>query len=716
MAGLDVLITIAPAIAKAIYKSIARDPFVAELSDDLYAEIASRGLEYIRLRKSAREVESLADEMAAGLLSLFQREGAPLSRKERIAVLLTLYESLCRDDIDDQLLEEHAFDARRLETYLEERMQRTLRTLSEREIHTFRLLLRETCRRIIRVDTQLRFFKGCPVLLTAEGQEWMLGQIANDALLPDPESERHTTLYLRGLIEHLDRIGSFGLGEESSRKPHRTMNSVFVPPRVSLPTSTLDIGRRGGAHNGIGGESEGKSIQVEQALEHAWRVVVTGSGGSGKTTLLQWLAIRVARRDLPPSLRRLNETIPFFVRLRSFSESGLSSPDHFPRALAEVAGEAMSEHGVRKHLESGRALLLIDGIDEIPPQRRTLLLEKLRSLVSMFPLTHFIISSRPAALLPENWPEWDIWAADAEFRTMEIRPLDEAQIHAMVECWHGAMESMLDDPAERPAARQLGASLSDLIRSRPRLRHLASTPLQCAMLCAVHREQRDRLPSDRADLYEACTLFLLDRHDIEQQRLAVIDTGEITIAVKLLLLEYFAGWLMRGGMSEATIMQTDKRFTELLKGMPLTRAINGSTIRISLAESGALLRESVPGRIEFVHRTFQEYLTARIAAKEEKIDPLLENAQDDQWWETIVFTAALLDVDKRNLLLGKIIERAKPPRRLFRRPEPSEYDRRLMAVAAACLESGIEIDPALREVINAATSTLHTPPALAPAL
>ena len=46
---------------------------------------------------------------------------------------------------------------------------------------------------------------------------------------------------------------------------------------------------------------------------------------------------------------------------------------------------------------------------------------------------------------------------------------------------------------------------------------LATTPLLCAMLCALHRERGRQLPYDRIELYEAGCEMLLERRDMERQ-------------------------------------------------------------------------------------------------------------------------------------------------------------------------------------------------------
>ena len=58
-------------------------------------------------------------------------------------------------------------------------------------------------------------------------------------------------------------------------------------------------------------------------------------------------------------------------------------------------------------------------------------------------------------------------------------------------------------------------------------------------------------------------------------------------------------------------------------------------------ERSGLLREPAAGRVDFVHRTFQEYLAAKAAVDNDEIGLLVTNAHDDQWREVVVMAAGM---------------------------------------------------------------------------
>jgi hypothetical protein len=73
-------------------------------------------------------------------------------------------------------------------------------------------------------------------------------------------------------------------------------------------------------------------------------------------------------------------------------------------------------------------------------------------------------------------------------------------------------------------------------------------------------------------------------------------------------------------------------------------------------ERAELLREPLVGKIEFVHRTFQEYLTACELIKEDPIEELFPRLADAHWREVIVLAAGLAKRQDRERLLKAITD------------------------------------------------------------
>jgi hypothetical protein len=91
-----------------------------------------------------------------------------------------------------------------------------------------------------------------------------------------------------------------------------------------------------------------------------------------------------------------------------------------------------------------------------------------------------------------------------------------------------------------------------------------------------------------------------------------------------------------------------------------------------------VIRESVLGRVDFVHRTFQEYLAAKEAVEDQTAETLIARAHLDQWRETLVMAVGHATPERRAALLSGVLDRADA--------EP-RHRRWLRLLAASCLEA-----------------------------
>jgi hypothetical protein len=103
-----------------------------------------------------------------------------------------------------------------------------------------------------------------------------------------------------------------------------------------------------------------------------------------------------------------------------------------------------------------------------------------------------------------------------------------------------------------------------------------------------------------------------------------------------------------------------------------------------LVERSGMLREPAVGRIDFVHRTFQEYLAAREAAEQDMGGMLAGQAHLDAWRETIVMAAGHGNSRMRRELIEGLLARA---------DQEPRHRRALVLLATACLETMPSLDP-----------------------
>lgn len=493
--------------------------------------------------------------------------------------------------------------------------------------------------------------------------------------------------YADFVAEAHSRLELFGVTLGGRRRAEWSLDAAYISLAVD------DECAHEPHREGLGGPGTTRtSVKVEQALAGCDRLVLRGPAGSGKSTLVQWLALNAARQSFGPDLADLNRCVPFVLRLRSFNTpGGLPMPEDFLTAASVPLRAPQS--WVEDLLNSGRALVLVDGVDEVPPRLRSRTEQWMKSLITAFPQARYVVTTRPSAV-PEDW------LAAQDFTVHTLLPMERDDIRAFIRQWHDAVRREYVADPEHGSLERYEASLNLAVTTRRDLGRLATNPLTCALLCALNRDRRMHLPRARKELYDAALDMLLVRRDTEREIVSV-EGVSLSRDEQTVLLERLAYWMIRNGQAEAARDEAVAMLDEWLAAMPQVREQGDADQVFShlLIRSG-LLREPVPGYVDFVHRTFQDYLGAKAAVEARDFGVLVRNAHDDQWDDVVRMAVGHARIDERARLLRQLLRRAdKTPR----------YRQRLVLLATASLEHAPELDPAVRQEVQDRAAELVPP-------
>lgn len=512
--------------------------------------------------------------------------------------------------------------------------------------------------------------------------------------------------YKRQLLRQLDWLELFGI-ELSASSRRYALSVAYVSLDVNRPGSIADEEWLSSANSstsllGLDGDSDDgnraddaeerqAALRVETALAQGDRFLLRGEAGSGKTTLLRWLAVRAARSDFTGELSRWNGKMPFVIELRRFVGKELPGPEEFLSTVAKPMLARKPASWATDRLGDGDCLVLVDGLDELPADEREAARAWLRDLVAVFPAATYVVTSRPGAV--NNG-----WLIDIDFVDNELQQMTPEDTEAFIEKWHAAVQLGLSTPEELDELADYERSLKRVVRRTPALRNLATTPLLCAMLCGLNRDRRKQLPQDRLGLYRVALESLLERRDMERG-VAADSVATFGLDEKLLLLQDLAHWLLVNGMTSCDTEQALARFESKLTNMPRMSADGQSVLRHMLVRSG-VLRQPIEGRIDFVHRTFLEYLAALETVNQDSMGMLVQHAHLDQWREVVVLAAGRASTTQRERLISEMLSRA----------DGESADRHVIQLLAiACLETSPELSGALQARLNTLLEQLVPP-------
>ncbi|MFH8619837.1 NACHT domain-containing protein [Streptomyces sp. NPDC017979] len=498
----------------------------------------------------------------------------------------------------------------------------------------------------------------------------------------DPADAVFEERYAQAIKAQYGKTEIFGIDELGVSESSWDLDTAYL----SLEATALrdvDAGRDqplGGARYQPFPPRDTHPRRVEELLGRSERTLLRGEAGAGKTTLVWWLAAHAACDTLPPELDRLGGLVPLVVPLRSVRAAGAGFPT--PDRLAHAAGLPVGpapDGWAERVLDSGRALLLVDGLDELPQSERGRARSWLTGLLARFPGTHCLATVRPGAVETS-------WLTGEGFADLLLLPMSDTDIAVFVAAWHRAARK--GHPAAECA--RLDGLEQRLLREfdgNRVLRDLARTPLLCAVICALHRKRHGRLPHTRWELYRATLDMLLGKRDHERG----IDAPEgLTIGVEehKLLLQHIAVWLVRCGQTQFTPDDAVRQIERATAYMPQVRD-QGSARQIlaHLVNRSGLLQQRTVDTIQFIHRTFQDYLAAKELAENNSIGELVNRAEDEQWRDVILLSVGHLDRRVSRLIDG-LIEKAATL--------PDPQNRPLLILAGHCASQAVFLAPETR--------------------
>ncbi|WP_345675639.1 NACHT domain-containing protein [Yinghuangia aomiensis] len=435
-----------------------------------------------------------------------------------------------------------------------------------------------------------------------------------------------------------------------------------------------------------------RPLRIEDLLRGQRRMLVTGEAGSGKTTLLRRVALWAARDGFPEALADWEGAVPFFLVLRHFFfETNGPEPERFLDQIGTMLRAELPPGWIRGLMDEGRAVLLVDGVDELTAAERDVFWGVwLPELLGEYPRVRMIVASRPAALSGGRH-------GHAGLPEAALQPMGPADQRAFIAHWHRAVAKERPDRAVDLANRRHDL-LNRLLLDRD-LRRLAANPLLCALICTLHHEQRLTLPNDRIRLYDdAIAMLLASRDEVRGvPASAEVRFGE---AQRKALLGELAYWMTRNGYAEVTFEEAVERVAHYARPFGGT-ADPDDLVRMLLLRSGILCEPGV-GRVDFVHPTFQRFLAAKQALAHRDLGQIVNRAgEDDQWHEMFVMAVRLALEHDRNRLVHGLLARA---------TQGTSVRADLVLLAAEAVGDASDVDPALRvEVARIAAQLL--PPA-----
>jgi predicted NACHT family NTPase len=375
------------------------------------------------------------------------------------------------------------------------------------------------------------------------------------------------------------------------------------------------------------------------AIRKYQRLIILGKPGAGKTTFLKYLAIQCNQGKFETG------RLPIFVTLKDFAEASdapslLTYIGHQgferPSLLPDSDFEKQLKTELYRVMHEGRALILLDGLDEVRQDDCHRVLKEIRDASEQFRDSHFVMTCRIAA--------WEY--TFEQFTEVEVADFDPNQIESFAAKWF----------ENKPISPRY---FIQCLEKNSRIHQLAVSPLLLTLLCLAF-EEAGNCPDNRSELYKEGIDALLKKWDAKRgiQRdqvykgLSLQRKSELLESIALTTFEQ-KDYFFKRPLVEQLI-------TDYIRKLPNADADtllpDSAAILQSIEAQHGLLIERAKGIYSFSHLTFHEYFAARQLVfntpnRASTLETFVHSSITDKRWREIFLLMAEMLPDASLLLI-----------------------------------------------------------------
>jgi HEAT repeat protein len=488
--------------------------------------------------------------------------------------------------------------------------------------------------------------------------------------------------YLAALVKSCDDIKFVGI-DAAVREVDRSANllDIFVVPNVFAEVDRSNDREREKLtrlaedddllleqRQRLAIDRSAAPMLADRLLHGQQRLVLLGDPGSGKTTLMRYLAVKLAQghhADL--GLTNHDDWLPMLIYMRDWAKNPERS---LFEQLADFAKSTLHVDlptGFFQYWWQGRSLVLLDGLDEVVDEAiRADLVNKLGCVLDGAEQNAVVITSRP-------WGYHRAYFRTENFPHFELLPFDQQQIKQFVENWYRSRHDNAQD------AQLMIDNLQESLVASDRVQQLVTNPLLLTIVALIHRYQ-DELPKRRYQLYDKAVNTLLKSWDRTEKGLGAeqkdifkcLDREDDLRRVLSLLAKWIHEQYVTKPQAGGTLIQ-EQEFIDQLRVIILDekevkphKAIEeAKRFKDFVRDRTGLINEYGQGWYGFVHKTFQEYLTAE-AIQSNTIDNddlagmllFIKNHLHQQHWREVILLLVSQQQERRAATIIETILRA----------------------------------------------------------
>ncbi len=334
------------------------------------------------------------------------------------------------------------------------------------------------------------------------------------------------------------------------------------------------------------------AVDIETLVGISDYLLIEGQPGSGKTTLLKHISYSLMQNTKIEGLEGFMPILIFVKDLKDYFERYKNIKPKATTAEAilsfyfDETENGLDFETVLSFCNAGKAIFLLDGLDEINTKSRDIAIESFADFKSKHRKNKFVLSGRPHGMVGSVVDRFGD-------RHINIQTLNMEQVQEFIRRWFSYIYHQGSKIGERTAD-----SMISEIKIHPGISALIDNPLMLTAICILYHDGKE-LPGQRAELYKNFIENLLYKRFDDPEKIYEflktlafkMHTEELRGVDRSFAIEALKSVYEKEGMKE-------KEYTKWIQN------------QFDLIEPNCGLLRFDGGQYNFWHLTFQEFLTA----------------------------------------------------------------------------------------------------------
>ena len=412
--------------------------------------------------------------------------------------------------------------------------------------------------------------------------------------------------------------------------------------RVSIKTKVKKLKEKVAVETKL---PESASLDIDKVYENNKHFIVLGDPGSGKTTLAKWIAIGMAQKFLKEgnNNEKIINKFPIFVTMTKYISEVHEKKDKKLTILQYISEKIAADlenseerqiisEILKDHLVDGEALIILEGLDEVPEKiDRVNLIKEIDDLIDR--QIYVDKNSELSFSSEDNSKERDEgnrvivtsriegnYSDDIKI-TIPRLTIEKMSTHSLSLFCSNYSEAIKDKIKNPLKLRDQDNQLFESIRKNDVLLELAVNPQLASLISCLYFQYEGELPDKRADLYEKAIQIMIERLKLTFEKMPKIKL-KLEIDELWLVMQEIAFYLhsRSDGLTEQKLVEILMNNT-LKKNITATNEDSQILVNCLKVQSG-LLSEFGQNNFKFLHRTFQEFLVSKYLICEKNGDEI----------------------------------------------------------------------------------------------